>query len=111
MEQRTREREETRTSETTDEDMVEVWVTIHPTEIPTPILVKRYATFPEIVAAIQAYFAELGEEFSIVGSQILLNDTMYIINANGEIKGDLTYAISENATLTLTREVSGGMSR
>ncbi len=108
MAQATREREQAQTPQVSDEDMVEVWVNIHKTDITVPILVKRGSTVREVLEAIQAYYASLGETLDLAGSQVLLNDNAYVIDAKGNITGDLNYTIHENATLTLTRRITGG---
>lgn len=108
MAQTTREREQRQMRGESDENMIEVWVNIHKTDITTPILVKRGSTVEEVLEAIQAYYASLGETLDLAGSQVLLNDNTYIIDAKGEITGDLNYTIHENATLTLTRRITGG---
>ena len=111
MAQAARERETTQAPQVSAEDMVEVWVNIHGTDITVPILVKRNATLPEILEAIQAYYVSLGGTFESAGSQVLLNDHTYVIDAKGEITGDFTYTIHENSTLTLTRRITGGCGR
>ncbi len=108
MSQTTREREHTSSGEG-EEDLVEVWVNIHQTDIPVPIMVKRGATVIDIISAIEAYYVSIGGVFNYRGSQILINDVQFVIDKEGTIEGNLAYAIYASATFTLTRQVTGGI--
>jgi len=108
MAQKHREHEQGQESQGEETDMIEVWVNIHKTDITVPIMVKRNANLPDVIEAIQKYYASLGETLDVSGSQILLNDNAYTVDAQGKITGDLTYTIHQSATLTLTRRITGG---
>ena len=109
MAQTTKEREHGSSQE--DGDMVEIWVNIHKTDITVPIMVKSGATVSDVLEAIQAYYTSLGGTFNPNGSQVMLNDNQYVIDREGNIKGDLAYTIHAAATFTLTRNVTGGLGR
>ena len=109
MSQTTREHEHTASGEG-EEDLIEVWVNVHQTDISVPIMVKRGATVTDIISAIEAYYVSLGRVFHYQGSQILINDVQFVIDKQGNIEGNLAYAIYAAATFTLTRQVTGGIS-